>query len=236
MKTLNLKFPLLLLLVAVCAVLSACRFDEDEKMYSSRSYDETYALLRPYILVNESDEFELSAGKEVTDPLRIYPGHISKLKGELYDINLQIKKALNDPLCSQVLMVTERQGALIKKTAPNLKYEISSNEPDIITTRADAYMTIDSDQGGSAVFTGGAQVRTDISMYPGSASPYVLNFHCKTGEFREGENYICWTGTVGSTLTNWWYANNPDGNNTRWSYNAKRLSDGATGYVSFQNF
>ena len=49
MDTLNLKFRLLLLLVTVGTVLGSCAYDDDEKMYSSRSYDETYALLRPYI-------------------------------------------------------------------------------------------------------------------------------------------------------------------------------------------
>ena len=58
MDTLNLKFRLLLLLVTVGTVLGSCAYDDDEKMYSSRSYDETYALLRPYIIVNEYDEFE----------------------------------------------------------------------------------------------------------------------------------------------------------------------------------
>ena len=53
MDTLNLKFRLLLLLVTVGTVLGSCAYDDDEKMYSSRSYDETYALLRPYIIVNE---------------------------------------------------------------------------------------------------------------------------------------------------------------------------------------
>ena len=86
MDTLNLKFRLLLLLVTVGTVLGSCAYDDDEKMYSSRSYDETYALLRPYIIVNEYDEFELSATKEVTDPLRIYPGHIARLKGDLHSI------------------------------------------------------------------------------------------------------------------------------------------------------
>mgnify|MGYP007091040250 CR=1 FL=1 len=50
MDTLNLKFRLLLLLVTVGTVLGSCAYDDDEKMYSSRSYDETYALLRPYIM------------------------------------------------------------------------------------------------------------------------------------------------------------------------------------------
>ena len=67
MKTLNLKFHLLLLSIAACAVLSSCKDEDNEKMYSSRSYNETYALLSPYIIVNESDEFELNASKEVID-------------------------------------------------------------------------------------------------------------------------------------------------------------------------
>ena len=150
MDTLNLKFRLLLLLVTVGTVLGSCAYDDDEKMYSSRSYDETYALLRPYIIVNEYDEFELSATKEVTDPLRIYPGHIARLKGDLHSINLQTKKALNDYQCSQVLMVTERQGVLVKKTAFNLTYEIGSNDPGLIATRADASMVIDSEEIGRA--------------------------------------------------------------------------------------
>ena len=235
MDTLNLKFRLLLLLVTVGTVLGSCAYDDDEKMYSSRSYDEAYALLRPYIIVNEYDEFELSATKEVTDPLRIYPGHIARLKGDLHSINLQTKKALNDYQCSQVLMVTERQGVLVKKTAFNLAYEIGSNDPGLIATRADASMVIDSEEGGSASFTGGTQVRTDISISPGRNSPYVLTFDCSTGKLSNDQDYIYWVGTVGATLTNWWHANNPNGNNTQWSFSANGLSNGARGYVSFQS-
>lgn len=40
MDTLNLKFRLLLLLVTVGTVLGSCAYDDDEKMYSSRSYDD----------------------------------------------------------------------------------------------------------------------------------------------------------------------------------------------------
>ena len=219
MDTLNLKFRLLLLLVTVGTVLGSCAYDDDEKMYSSRSYDETYALLRPYIIVNEYDEFELSATKEVTDPLRIYPGHIARLKGDLHSINLQTKKL---------------QGVLVKKTAFNLTYEIGSNDPGLIATRADASMVIDSEEGGSASFTGGTQVRTDISISPGRNSPYVLTFDCSTGKLSNDQDYIYWVGTVGTTLTNWWHANNPNGNNTQWSFNANGLSNGARGHVSFQ--
>ena len=47
--------------------------------------------------------------------------------------------------------------------------------------------------------------------------------------------HIYWVGTVGTTLTNWWHANNPNGNNTQWSFSANGLSNGARGYVSFQS-
>ena len=234
MDTLNLKFRLLVLSVLVCVFLGSCAYDEEEKMYSSRSYDDTYALLCPYIIVNEYDEFELNVTKEVTDPLRIHPGHIARLKGDLCSINQQTKKALNDYQCSQVLMVTERQGVLVKKTAFNLKYEIGSDDPSLIATRANTSMLIDPKQGGSASFTGGTQVRTDITISPGRTSPYVLTFDCSTGKLSNDQNYIYWAGTVGTTLTNWWQTNNPNGNNTQWSFNANGLSNGARGYVSFQ--
>ena len=235
MKILNFRINLLLLLVMMCAVFSSCKFDDDEKMYSSRSYNETYALLRPYIMVNESDEFELDAVyKEIADSLSINPGHISKLQGDLYVINQQIKKALNDSSCAQVLMITERQGALIKKTTPNLEYEISSKDVSILATRANTSMNIDPNQERNAIFTGGPQVRTDINVSPGWASLYVLNFTCRTGKLNNGRDYIFWTGTAGSTFTNYWYANSPNGNNTQWNFNVHGLSNGATGYVSFQ--
>lgn len=234
MKTLNLKFHLLLLSIAACAVLGSCKDEDNEKMYSSRSYNETYALLSPYIIVNESDEFEINASKEVIDSLRINPGHIGKLKGDLISVNLQTRKALDDYQCSQVFMITERQGILIKKSTPSLEYEISPSVSSLIATRGNASMTIDPNQGGWASFTGGTQVRTDISISPGWASPYVLNFNCKTGKLSDGKNYVFFTGTVGTTLTNWWYANNPNGNNTQWDFNANGLSNGAYGSVSFQ--
>lgn len=234
MKTLNLKFHFLLLLVAACVVLGSCKDEDNEKMYSSRSYNDTYALLSSYIIVNESDEFELGVSKEVIDSLKINPGHIGKLQGDLFRINQQIRKALDDYQCSQVFMITERQGVLIKKSNPNLKYEISSNGLNSIATRGNASMTIDPNQGGSAFFTGGTQVRSDISISPGWASPYVLNFNCKTGKLSDGKDYIFFTGTVGITLTNWWYASKPNGNNTQWDFNANGLSNGAYGSVSFQ--
>ena len=62
----------------------------------------------------------------------------------------------------------------------------------------------------------------------------MLNFNCKTGKLSDGKNYVFFTGTVGTTLTNWWYANNPNGNNTQWDFNANGLSNGAYGSVSFQ--
>lgn len=49
-------------------------------------------------------------------------------------------------------MVTELQGVLVKKTAFNLTYEIGSNDPGLIATRADASMVIDSEEGGSGLF------------------------------------------------------------------------------------
>lgn len=234
MRTLNLKFQTLILLLMACVVLGSCKDEYDEKIYSSRSYSETYALLSPYVIVNESDEFELDVSKEIIDSLRINPGHIGELKGSLFGINQKTRKALDDYQCSQVFMVTERQGVLIKKTAPNLKYEISQNSLGSIDTRGNVSMIIVPNKGGWASFTGGAQVRTDISIFPGWSSLYVLNFNSKTGGLSDGKNYICFVGTVGVTLTNWWYANKDNGNDTQWSFNATGLSDGAYGSVSFQ--
>lgn len=234
MDTVNLKFCLLLFLATVCAFFSSCRYDVDEDIYSSRSYDETYALLRPYIIVNEYDEFELIAGKEVIDPLRIHPAHIARLKVELTTTNQRVRKALDDNQCSQVLMVTELQGVLVKKTPLNLIYEIGSDNPNLIATRTDASMIIDSDKEVNASFTGGTEVRSNITIYPGRTSPYVLTFDCNTGKLSNGQDYIYLTGTVGTTLTNWWYTSNPNGNSTRWSFNANDLSNGASGIVSFQ--
>lgn len=95
-------------------------------------------------------------------------------------------------------------------------------------------MGLDPNQERDAVFTGGTQVRTDITLSPGWASPYVLNFTCRTGKLSSGKDYVYFTGTRGTTLTHYWYANNPNGNNTQWNFNAHGLSNGATGYVSFQ--
>lgn len=235
MNALILKIRLSLLLVMVGAILGSCKYDDEEKMYSSRSYGETYALLRSYIVVSESDEFELNASKDVIDSLRINPSYISKLKGDLCNINQQIKKALNDPLCSQVLMITERQGALVKKADANLKYEINSSDPNPIITRANVYMNIDANQATNANFIGGSEVRTDISVSPGWASPYVINFNCRTGKLSgSSKDYILFTGTSSITLTNWWHANNPNGNNTQWDFFAHGLGNGAHGNAAFQ--
>lgn len=43
-----------------------------------------------------------------------YSCNTNKLKGDLNTINIQTRRALDDPNCSQVIMITERQGALVK--------------------------------------------------------------------------------------------------------------------------
>lgn len=228
MKTIKLLF-----LSTLLVLISSCAFEYDDNPYSNRSFEKTYSLLKKYVIVNEHDQYELIVDQKIIDSLMIRPDHISRIQTDLLEINQKVLADMNDPNCVQVIMSTETQGVMVKKSDPSLKYEISSEEEFTLrSTREQIWMSLQPNNGNSRTFTSTAQVRTDLGVTPGWGT-YYINFASSTGKMSSGSNRISWSGSGSINYINYWYANNPNGSNTQWTFTSGPLGSGANGSVVF---
>lgn len=218
-------------------LISSCTFNEIEDPCSGRSYETTYSLLKEYIFVNENNQYELVINEEIIESLRVRPTYIGLIKADLNKINQDIEKAMNDPLCSQVIMSTIKQGIMVKKSDPSLKLNISDEveEENFILTRAgNPWMTLYTNEGNGIKFTSTDQVHSVAYVSPGWGT-YSVTIYCSTGKLSSGKNYTQWTGSMAITLNNWWYANNKNGDNTNWQFTSNPLGSGAQGSIVFKS-
>lgn len=226
-------FKLPILAVMTLALITSCSLDYEDEPYSKRSYEKTFALLKEYIVVNELDQYELLVPQQTIDSLKVRPDFIGRIKSDLSEINMKVSNDMNNPDCKLVVMCTESQGAMIKKSAVDVKYEFMDeiSQPRQPTRQSYA-MPVYTTYGNSINFTSYQQVRTLSSISPGWGA-YYFGFSSSTGKLSNGRDYVSFSGTSSINLTHFWYATNPNGDNTYWAFSAGPLGSGAIGWITF---